>query len=340
MSRGPAPSSKRQKPAAAGADDAVPSFVPPCLAKLADAPPDGDDWVHEIKYDGYRLQAHINRGSVRLLTRSGQDWTDRFASLASAFGKLKLQQAIIDGEVVVEDDSGASSFVKLVGALKASRSDEMIFYAFDVLYLAGDDVRTRPLSDRRMILERALSKSAKACPIKLSRAFAGHGREMLEAACRLGLEGIISKRLSVPYRSGRGGDWLKAKCIQNDEFVIGGYLDSKAYAQSVGALALGYFERGKLRYAGRVGTGFNAQSAREIWKRLQPLKISKSPFETSLTTAERRLVQWVNPTLVAQIEYRALTESGILRHASFLALRDDKPARSVHRAGAAKLKKK
>jgi len=306
-----------------------PDFVTPCLAKLADAPPEGEAWLHEIKYDGYRLQARIAGSQVRLLTRNGLDWTDRFPAVAQALSKLKFRSALLDGEVVVEDDRGRSSFVDLVRALKTNRSDEMVYYAFDALHLDGIGIAALPLEARKALLMQSLSGAAPGGPIRFSVHFDGRGKEMLSAVCREGMEGIVSKRRDRPYKSGRQSDWLKSKCVERDEFVIGGYVPSAADGRSVGSLALGYFDEGVFTYAGRVGTGFTAASGRALWRLLAPLVQSHVPFATTLSPVERRGVRWVTPKIVAQISYRGRTDGGLLRHAVFLGIREDKSSEQV-----------
>ena len=307
----------------------MPAFIEPCLATLTAEPPASAQWAHEIKFDGYRLQARIDYGKVQLLTRSGLDWTEKFGGLAQALLPLKVTSAIIDGEVVVEDEKGASSFAELVSDLKARRSGRMVFFAFDLLFLEGTDTRTLPLADRKSLLKRLVTGRKKGGQVRFSDHVQGNGATTLAEACKLGLEGIISKRLDKPYRSGRGVDWLKAKCIQTDEFVIGGYLDSTAIKDAVGALVVGFYGGKRLIYAGRVGTGFNRRVAGELWRQLQVLQTDRSAFSTSIDAVQAKGVVWVRPKLVAQVEYRAWTGDGILRHASFKALRDDKNATLV-----------
>ena len=306
----------------------LPDFVAPCLAQRVAEAPVGEEWLHEIKFDGYRLEAHIDNGKVRLLTRNGHDWTLRFASVAKALAMLGVEAALLDGEVVVEGDDGVTSFSELVGDLKAGTSARMVYYAFDLLHLDGLDLTGVSLAGRKAVLTRLL-KTRRKSVVRLSAHIKGRGAKMMEKACALGLEGIISKRADRPYRSGRTGDWLKITCSLNDEFVIGGYLDSTAQSDAIGALSLGVYKRGRLVYVGRVGTGFSRRSARELWQALQPLRAKRSPFADALDALQRRGVHWLRPELVAQVEYRALTGDGLLRHAAFKGLREDKSPTEV-----------
>lgn len=308
----------------------VPRFIKPALAKLTRSPPAGPNWVHEIKYDGYRVQARIGQdGEITFMTRNGLDWTGRFGALTREFERLRVHDTLIDGEVVVQDGKGASSFTLLVDELKGGRSQKMLFYAFDLLFLNGHDTRPLPLPGRKELLATLLTKLPKVSHLRFSQHFEEDGATLLAEVCKLGLEGIVSKRADRSYRSGRHDDWLKIKCILTDEFVIGGYTQSSAMEDAVGALLLGYFDRGAFVYAGRVGTGFSRATARSLWKELQRLARTRSPFAQKLTRDQSRDVVWVEPELVGQIEYRAWTADNLIRHATFRALREDKSAGEI-----------
>jgi len=239
----------------------LPAFLEPSLASLCARPPSGPKWIHEIKHNGYRMQARIDGASVRLLTRNALDWTERFASIAAALEQLGLSSALMDGEIVVEDASGISSFNSLVADLKAGRQDRFRYFVFDLLYCEGFDLTKAVLVDRKDLLQRIIAAAPSGSPIRFSEHLEVDGPIMLEHACRFGLEGIISKRKDQPYRSGRGEHWLKSKCTDRQEFVILGYVRSTADSRAIGSLALGYHDGGKLCYAGRVGTGWSADQA-------------------------------------------------------------------------------
>lgn len=309
----------------------MPDFVAPCLATLVAKPPIGGDWVHEIKFDGYRIQAHIAKNSVRLLTRNGLDWTERFGKLPQLLAELHKGTAIIDGELVADDAEGHSSFSALADALKSGSSENFVLHCFDLLYLDGVSLLEAKLGDRKAALKEMFAGTAKDAQIRYSEHLATDGARMLSDACRLGLEGIISKRVDRPYRSGRHDDWLKSKCIQVDEFVIIGYVKGKSAPNAIGALVVGYYNRKQLVYAGRVGTGYTTKTALSLMRTLKPMCIETPAFASALTNLQRRDVTWVEPTLVAQVEYRAWTSDGLLRHAAFKGLREDKPARDVRR---------
>ncbi|HET7847807.1 MAG TPA: DNA ligase D [Pseudolabrys sp.] len=310
---------------AAGKGDALPDFVVPCLATLSETAPASDNWIHEIKFDGYRLQARLENGRVTLKTRRGLDWTDKFPAIATAVAKLPARTALIDGELVSEGEDGVSSFSLLQQDLKAKRHDRMRFYVFDLLHLNGADLRGEPLERRKQTLADLLDRRSRNGPLRLSESIEEKGPALVRHACRLGLEGIISKRRDAPYHSGRGHDWLKTKCSDRQEFVIAGYVPSTADAHAVGALVLGFYEGGKLRYAGRTGTGFTHTSARELYRKLAPLRTDRPAFGAA-PKEERgaRAGRWVEPKLVAEVDFRGWTHGERVRQASFQGLREDK----------------
>lgn len=306
----------------------LPRFVEPCLAILQDKPPAGDTWLHEVKFDGYRLQVRISAGKVRLLTRTGLDWTERFgARIADALAALPCHTALIDGEVVALGEGGISSFSALQAALSEGKTKNLVFYAFDLLHLDGEDLQREPLLARKERLEELLKAAEADSPLRYSEHFIEPGQTMLRHACRMGLEGVISKRAEAPYRSGRGRDWIKSKCTQRQEFVIAGYVPSKASRNQLGSLVLGYHEGDELKPAGRVGTGFTRSSAAALKKKLDAIAAKASPFPGD--AGRERGIVWVKPELVAEIAFGSWTASKTLRHASFLGLREDKPANEV-----------
>ena len=307
-----------------------PDFVAPCLARLEAVAPSGAGWVHEIKFDGYRIEARLNDGAAELKTRTGLDWTAKFKPIADAVAKFRAANAIIDGEVVVDVGNGISDFSTLQADLSSGRTDRFAYYAFDLLFLDGEDLRKRPLLERKAALAELVGKKRDG-RVRLSEDFTEAGPSVLKHACRLGLEGIISKHRDAPYRSGRTGDWLKIKCSDRQEFVIAGYKDSTVGPGLIGALAVGYYQDGAFRYAGRVGTGYTQKLARDLYRRQQPLRQDKPPIAKPLETAQRRGVHWVKPELVAEIDSRGFTADQILRHPSFKGLREDKAAREVVR---------
>jgi bifunctional non-homologous end joining protein LigD len=321
---------KKRKPALAGAP--LPDFIPPCLATLADRPPDGADWIHEIKFDGYRIQARLEGGGVKLLTRKALDWTGKFPTVAAAIAALPAAQALIDGEIVSQEESGIASFSLLQQDLSDGRTDRMVYYAFDLLHRDGRDLTGAPLIERKQSLERLLRGVKSDGPLRFSEHFAEQGSVLLQHACRLSLEGIISKRKDAPYRPGRGGDWIKTKCADRQEFVVAGYAPSTVDSRAIGALILGYYDDSHLRYAGRAGTGYTHKMARELWQRLQPLRIDKPPLEQlpKEETAARN-ARWVQPRLVVEADFRGWTHGDRIRQASFQGVREDKSPKEVIR---------
>lgn len=302
---------------------ALPTFVEPALATLVSKPPRGARWLHEIKFDGYRLEVRIEAGRVKLLTRSGLDWTAKFGKdIVGAFKGLPVGAAIIDGELVVEQAAGASDFSALQSDLSEGRSDRFVFYAFDLIYLDGYDLRACPLVERKELLQQIIP--ADTGTLRFSSHFDANGDLLLKHACRLSLEGIVSKVASDPYRSGRGKTWVKSKCSSRQEFVIAGWLASSTSRKAIGSLVLGVYDNGKLEHVGRVGTGFSNVVAEQLFKRLSHLKTDQSPFAATLTAEESRGVRFVRPDLVAEVEFRTWTADGHLRHASFRGLREDK----------------
>mgnify|MGYP001397468037 CR=1 FL=1 len=312
----------------------LPSFVEPVLATASSKAPAGGRWIHEIKFDGYRLQARINAGRVKLLTRSGLDWTSKFGKpIVEAFRKLPVATALIDGELIVESSSGAADFSALQAALSVGRTDGFVFYAFDLIHLDGYDLRSTPLIERKAALEAILGGSGQG-DLRYSGHFEQDGDVVLRHACRLSLEGVISKLRSGTYRSGRGRDWLKTKCSERHEFVVAGYVPSSTSRKAIGSLVLGFYEDGRLMHAGRVGTGYTAAVAEDLYKRLERLRVSKSPFARRLAADQARQVRYVRPELVAEVQFRGWTADGSLRHASFRGLREDKAAADVVREAA------
>jgi bifunctional non-homologous end joining protein LigD len=303
------------------------------LATLVDKAPEGEEWVHEIKFDGYRLLGFVAGGAARLRTRNGNDWTESFPAIAAALEKLTVDSAVLDMEAVLLDPNGKSSFQALQAALgEGGRPERIVAYGFDLLHLNGKDLTSLPLTKRKDTLEALLAKS-KQSVLRYSEHFTVDGAEMYKHACAKGLEGIISKRADAPYVAGRQKTWLKVKCSFRQEFIILGYSGAKSGERALGALYLGYKKDGALCYAGKVGTGFTMKSARELAERLHESE-SVQPVLTRAQTkgmgaGEWRAVHWVKPKLVCEVAFAEWTEDGRIRHPSFQGLREDKEAAEV-----------
>ena len=302
------------------------------LATLTAEVPQGDLWLHEIKFDGYRMLCRIDGDEVRFISRNQQDWTARLEPLVQAVKSLGIAQGMLDGEIVSMRKDGTTDFQALQNAFRDGRSEGIHYYVFDLIHLDGYSLMAVPLEDRKQVLAQLVSTKRTSNKIHLSEHLTGSGQELVQNACKLHLEGIISKRRDRPYRGGRSEDWLKTKCLKHEEFVIGGFTEPSGSRSAFGALLVGYHDdQGQLKYAGKVGTGFDEKTLMGLLQELTPLEQKSSPFaDLSRRTAPVRTAHWVKPVLVAQISYGSRTSDGKLRHASFQGLREDKPAEVVH----------
>lgn len=309
----------------------MPDRVEPCLALLKSKPPTGEQWLYEIKWDGYRIAIHKNGNDIRVITRGGHDWSDRFPSIVEAARKLPVGTAILDAEAVVLDDIGRSDFNALQASLGGrggkKTSGRAIAMAFDLLYFDGHDLRSMGQDDRRRLLE-DLVPAGTECGIRLSQEIDGDGEAIFAAAVEHGLEGIIAKDRTKPYKSGRGGEWIKVKVIASEGFAIIGYERSAAALGGIGRLMLAARKDGILTYVGGVGTGFSAASGAALRKAMGKLVVARSAVD--MGRKKRPDTVWVRPELVAEIEFRAWTTDGKLRHASFKGLRDKADADDVY----------
>ena len=307
------------------------TFIEPELATLADAIPTGRNWLHEVKFDGYRTMAYIEGGSARMLTRTGLDWTPKFQALADRLETLGVKSAIIDGEVVATNAEGRSSFTGLKDALSAGKSADLQYYAFDLLYLDGEDLRKRPLTERKARLADILKGHDFDGRINFSEHFFEADKGFLNKICDLEMEGLICKRADAPYTSGRAKAWLKVKCHKRQEFVIGGFSEPTHAERGIGAILLGYYEEEKFVYAGKCGTGFDRETSVALRKALNAIETAKSQYDDKLPADARRGAHYVKPQIVCEVEFTEWTDDGRLRHPSFQGLREDKPANEVGR---------
>jgi bifunctional non-homologous end joining protein LigD len=301
----------RAKPPAGGIKANYPGFIEPSLATSIDKVPAGERWIHEIKFDGYRIQVHLRDAAVKVFTRRGNDWTNRFRKIAGDALHINAGSAIIDGEVVVPAADGTTDFSMLQNELKG-RSKKIVMVAFDLLYLNGYDLRKLPLSERKALLQKTIAKT----DIQFSERFEIDGREMYKHACKTGLEGVVSKVRDSHYVSGRVNDWLKKTCAQRETLAIAGFaLDGKKWD----GIYLGRRKGKELIYAGKVDHGFDAASAKDLQARLKPLVRNTQPYAKKI--AHRGI--WVEPSLLAEIEYRAKSTEGKVRHPFFRGIRED-----------------
>ena len=317
---------------------APPRFIKPQLALAVDKPPAGERWCQELKLDGYRLHARIDGGDIRLLTRTGLDWSKRYATTVAALHRLPTRSAYLDGELCALKPDGTPSFAALQAAMDNRTTDTLVYFVFDLLFLDGSDLTQEPLRVRKRKLQALLQNAPRA--LRYTEHIVGQGAAFLEAARGLHIEGMVSKLLDAPYKPGERGTWRKCKCLHAEEFVIVGFTDPEGARANLGALLLGYYDaRGKLHYAGRAGSGIKQRELKRLYDKLAPLATKTMPLaEPPPKSAGRfaeplelRRVHWVRPELVAAVEYLTWTHSGTLRAVTYQGLREDKPARAVVR---------
>jgi bifunctional non-homologous end joining protein LigD len=324
----------RLKSTASGPESAhPPTWIKPQLTRLAEEAPEGTDWLHEIKYDGYRMHARIDGDKIQLLTRTGLDWSHRYKRTIEALRSLRVRSAYLDGELCALNADGVPVFSRLQAAMDEGRTDQLVFFAFDLLFLNGQSTAQLPLVERKERLKRLFKKEVQG--LRYNEHVTGDGPRFREHACKLGLEGVISKRADRPYAPGDRGIWVKSKCLNREEFVVVGWTDPEGSRQHIGALLLGYYtEDGCLHYAGRAGTGMNDRELKRLAGVLAPLQVPKMPLAAPPPRDNRfgsplklSKVHWVRPVVVVEVTYLTWTEGGLLRAVSYQGQREDKTAR-------------
>jgi DNA ligase D-like protein (predicted ligase) len=325
------------RPAARPTAVALPDWIRPQLTQLVTAVPEGPEWLHEIKFDGYRMHARLDRGRVRLLTRNGLDWTHKYPALAGVVSSLPARQVYLDDEFCGIYPDGITSFGMIQAASDAGNADGLVYFIFDLLHLDGEDLSALPLIERKARLAALLSNAGP--PLHYSDYHRGQGAAFHQKACALSLEGIVSKRADAPYAPGNRRLWLKIKCLNREEFVVVGWTDPEGSRPYIGALLLAYYDPdGRLVYAGRVGSGINQVELKRLWRILQPLATDKMPLEVPPPRSNRfgsplvlSRVHWVRPELVAEVKFLTWTDDNLLRQVVYQGLREDKPAAEVRR---------
>ena len=315
----------------------LPDWVAPQLTQLVDAAPDGDQWLHEINYDGYRMHARLDRGEVKLLTRTGLDWTHKYPAIAEPVAAIDARAAYLDEELCGVGPDGITAFNIVQLASDSGNAAALVFFLFDLLYIDREDLRPRPVIERKERLGTLLANTAPS--LHYSDHVLGQGPAFYDKACAMRVEGIVSKRIDAPYTPGNRGLWRKVKCLNRAEFVVVGWSEPERRRPSLGALLLGYYDPdGKLIYAGRVGSGIDYAELERLWRRLQPLATDRMPLDAPPPRSTRfgsplvlSRVHWVRPALVAEVKFLAWTEDSLLRQVVYEGLRENKPATEVRR---------
>lgn len=308
----------------------LPSFIPPQLATLVKEPPTGDEWLHELKFDGYRMLCRIDRGRVRVWSRNGKDWTEKFQNVVEAVKSLKTTSAMLDGEIVIVDAQGRSSFQQLQRAMGKATTTGFAYEVFDLIYLDGFSLTQTPLKHRKELLQNLVGSNSHGV-IRYSEHINGSGDDFFKHACEYGIEGIVSKLANSHYESTRNRNWLKVKCVKQQEFVVAGYTPSSKGLPGFGSLVLGVYEKAKLVYAGRVGTGFTFKQRSDLKEQLDKVSRKTSPLAVIPKDPGLRQTHWIEPKMIAEVAFMEWTSDGSIRHPSFQGLREDKNPKEVVR---------